>query len=145
MEITPVPHTRLVLWVLMEVTTVQDMDNRMAMEMPAPVSDSEAAVDPGQMETAEMPMNLPGEGEEVGATPEARAGAELLVGEMPVEEEAGEVPGCSTPPKNTPGEYMLQWQGLEKRSGTDTDPVICARRWIAIWTEVPYHGLLTRL
>ena len=97
MGINPVHPTRLVLWVLMEVITVQDKDNRMAMEMPAPVSDSEAAVDQGQMETVDKPMNLPGEGEEVEVTPEARAGAELLVGEMPVEEEAGEMLGYSTP------------------------------------------------
>jgi hypothetical protein len=96
------------------------------------------------METVDKPMNLPGEGEEVEVTPEARAGAELLVGEMPVGEEAGVVQEYSTPPRNTPGEYMLQWQGLGKRSGTVTDPVICAMKWIAIWTTVPYHGPLTR-
>ena len=93
MEITTVHHTRLVLWVLMEITTVQDKDNHMAMEMPALVSDSEAAVDPGQMETVETPMSPLGEEEEVEVTPEARAGAELLVGEKPVGEEAEGMPG----------------------------------------------------
>ena len=116
----------------------------MAMVMPAPMSDSAAAVGQGLMEPAEMPMNLPEEGEEVGATQEARAGAELLVGEMPVEEEAEEVPGDSTPRKITPGKYMQPWQELGKRSGTDTDLAICAMKWIEIWTGVPYPGPLTK-
>ena len=122
------------------------MDNqmRMAMEMPAQVSDSEAAVDQGQMETVEMPMNLLGEGEEVEVTPEALAGADLPVGEMLVEEEAEGVLGYCTPLMSIPGEYMQLWQRLGKRSGTDTDPAICAMKWIEIWTGVPYPGPLTK-
>ena len=122
------------------------MDNqmRMAMEMPAQVSDSEAAVDQGQMETVEMPMNLLGEGEEVEVTPEALAGADLPVGEMLVEEEAEGVLGYCTPLMSIPGEYMQLWQKPVKGSGTDTDPVICAMRWIAIWTDAAYPMQLTR-
>ena len=137
-------NTRLVLSVIMGITTIQDKDNRMAMEMPAPVRDSEVAVDQCQLEMVEMSLNLLEEGEEVEVTPEAWAEVELLVEEKPVEEEAEGMVGFYMPQMNTLGECMQLWQKLGKRSGTDTGQVICAMKWIAIWTDAPYPMQLTR-